>query len=92
MYFCKVFVRRGAVITLLIIFDSQFPVGFNRIEGVDYNLEDLTWLWHVTILDDEEIIVNNQKGVDSKFYKPGRLSEMEYFPQHFLNWYLKAIS
>lgn len=61
-------------------------------EGKDYKLEDLTWLWHVTILDDEEIIVNNQKGVNSKFYKPGRLSEMEYFPQHFLNWYLKSIS
>ena len=60
-------------------------------EGKDYELEKLTWLWDITTQSDEEIIVNNQKGVDSHFYQPGRLSEMEYFEQSFLNWYLAAL-
>jgi len=60
-------------------------------KGKDYDLETLTWLWHVTILDDEEIIVNNQKGVNSDFYSPGKLADMEFFLQHFLNWYIEKI-
>lgn len=64
----------------------------DAVEGKDYNLEDLTWLWHVTILDDEEIIIYNQKGVDSRYYQPGTLSEWEHFPQNFLNFYLKSLN
>ncbi|WP_321391854.1 aromatic ring-hydroxylating dioxygenase subunit alpha [Emcibacter sp.] len=60
-------------------------------EGRDYDLEKLTWLWDITTQADEEIIVNNQKGVDSHYYAPGRLSEMESFEQSFLNWYLTAL-
>jgi hypothetical protein len=40
---------------------------------------------------DEKIITNNQKGVDSRYYSPGKLSEMEFFEQSFLNWYLKVM-
>jgi hypothetical protein len=29
--------------------------------------------------------------VDSRFYQPGRLSEMESFQQSFLNWYLQTL-
>ena len=71
--------------------DLYWFVRNDAIEGKDYNLDDLTWLWHVTILDDEEIIVNNQKGVNSRYYQPGKLSEWEDFPQHFLNFYLKSL-
>ncbi|WP_417624028.1 SRPBCC family protein [Paremcibacter congregatus] len=39
-------------------------------EGKDYDHENLTWLWGVTTRADKEIIVNNQKGVDSRFYTP----------------------
>lgn len=61
-------------------------------EGVDYNLSDLTWLWDVTTTADKTIIVNNQKGVNSKFYTPGRLSNMESFQQSFLTWYVQSIN
>ena len=64
----------------------------NAVESKDYDKEKLTWLWDITTQADEEIIINNQKGVNSHFYTPGRLSEMEYFEQHFLNWYLKALA
>lgn len=63
----------------------------NAEEGKDYDLERLTWLWDVTTQADKEIIVNNQKGVNSHFYKPGRLANMEAYVQYFLNWYLNTI-
>ncbi|MGI9315726.1 MAG: aromatic ring-hydroxylating dioxygenase subunit alpha, partial [bacterium] len=56
-----------------------------------YDLEDLTWLWTVTTESDKTIILNNQKGVDSKFYEPGPLSNMESFITVFVEWYLTQI-
>lgn len=61
-------------------------------ENKDYKLEQLTWLWDVTTIADKTIIMNNQKGVNSKYYSPGRLSNMESFQQSFLNWYINKIS
>ncbi len=63
----------------------------DAVEGKDYDLETLIWLWHVTILDDEKIIVDNRKGVDSRFYSPGKFSKMEDMEQHFVNWYINAL-
>lgn len=71
--------------------DVFWFVNGNAQENIDYNVDELTWLWDVTTQADEEIIINNQKGVNSHFYKPGKLSKMEYFEQNFLNWYLRAI-
>ena len=73
------------------ICDLFWFVRGDAIEGKDYDLKTLTWLWHETILDDEKIIVDNKKGVDSHFYKPGKLSDMEAMEQHFLDWYIKTI-
>ena len=61
-------------------------------EGRDYDLSKLTWLWDVTTVADKTIIMNNQKGVNSKYYSPGRLSDMETFQQSFLNWYIQSIN
>jgi len=74
------------------ICDVFWFVSGDAIEGQDYDLETLIWLWHVTILDDEKIIIDNKKGVDSHFYRPGKLSNMEAMEQHFLDWYIKSIS
>lgn len=63
----------------------------DAVQGDDYDLKNLTWLWDVTTQADKEIIVNNQKGVNSHFYKPGKLAGMESQLQHFLSWYLKTI-
>lgn len=60
-------------------------------EGNDYDLKELTWLWDVTTQADKEIVANNQKGINSHFYSPGKLSEMEGCQQHFVNWYLKVL-
>jgi Rieske 2Fe-2S family protein len=67
-------------------------VNGDAVEGRDYRLADLIWLWDVTTIADKEIIERNQAGVDSRFYEPGPLSEsMEYFTQEFLDWYVAAM-
>lgn len=66
-------------------------VNENAVEGRDYDLEKLTWLWTATTKSDKEIIHNNQTGVNSKFYEPGPLSEMEDFLSNFIEWYLNQI-
>jgi len=58
---------------------------------VDYELEKLTWLWRVTSDADERIILNNQKGVNSRFYEPGPYSEMEEYAAGFVDLYLHWI-
>ncbi len=60
-------------------------------EGKDYDLEKLTWLWNVTTLADERIIVDNQKGINSKKYEPGPLSDMEYLIDKIYDWYLAEL-
>ena len=61
-------------------------------EGQDYIKEDLTWLWHVTSLDDERIIRHNQSGVNSQYFQPGPLGEMETSIQDFYDFYFAMIS
>ena len=56
-------------------------------EGVDYDTDDLTWLWHVTSLDDERIIRHNQAGVNSHLFRPGPLAEMEWAISGFYEFY-----
>jgi Rieske 2Fe-2S family protein len=72
--------------------DVSWFVADSAVEGQDYQLDKLTWLWDVTTQADKDIIVNNQLGVNSRFYQPGRLSEMESFQQSFLHWYLQALA
>lgn len=60
-------------------------------EGKDYSVADLTWLWDVTTLADKGIIERNQLGVDSRFYEPGPLSQMEDFTRRFVEWYVETI-
>ena len=71
--------------------DVSWFVKNTAVEGQDFQLDNLTWLWDVTTQADKTIIMNNQKGVDSRFYQSGRLSDMESFQQSFLNWYLQAL-
>ncbi len=61
-------------------------------EGVDYDRERLTWLWHVTSLADKRIINNNQKGVNSRYYRPGPYGPMESTSRSFTEWYLDQIA
>lgn len=63
-------------------------VNESAVEGKDYDRAKLTWLWDVTTLADKQIIERNQLGVDSRYYRPGPLSEMEDYQRRFLEWYV----
>ena len=60
--------------------------------GVDYDLERLTWLWHVTTLADKRIVELNQQGVNSHFYRPGPFSTMESHARRYTEWYLAMVA
>jgi len=66
-------------------------VNENAEEGKDYSLAELTWLWDVTTIADKMIIERNQAGVDSRFYAPGPLSQMEDFTRSFIQWYVETM-
>jgi len=63
----------------------------DAIEGKDYDLENMIWMWDKTTIADKKIIEDNQKGVLSKKYQPGPLSNMEKSLESFKNWYLKRL-
>jgi Rieske 2Fe-2S family protein len=63
----------------------------SAVEGKDYDVAELKWLWDVTTIADKTIIERNQAGVDSRFYRPGPLSPMEDFTRRFLEWYVATM-
>ena len=62
-------------------------------EGVDYDRDTLTWLWHVTTLEDKRIMTLNAAGVNSRFFEPGpQHPEFEDTPKRFVDWYMHALA
>jgi Rieske 2Fe-2S family protein len=64
----------------------------DAVEGKDYDRDELMWLWDVTTYADEKIIVNNWKGVNSRYYRPGPFSGMERMEQRYIEWILQELS
>ncbi len=60
-------------------------------EGKDYKVDELMWLWDITTESDKEIIVNNSKGVHSKYYEPGPFSGMEEAERVYIEWLLAEL-
>ena len=71
--------------------DIDWLVRGDAEEGKDYRKDELTWLWDVTTLADKEIIVNNWKGVQSKYYSPGPFSAMERYERIWTEWLLQEL-
>jgi len=71
--------------------DIYWLVRGDAEDGKDYDVDELTWLWDVTTESDKEIIVNNWKGVKSRFYAPGPLSRMESTERSYIEWFLEAL-
>ena len=60
----------------------------DAVEGRDYDKDALMWLWDVTMEADKKIIVNNYKGVRSRYYEPGPFSGMEQAERNYIEWIL----
>ena len=71
--------------------DITWLVNGSAVEGKDYELDRLTWLWDVTTIADKTIIENNQKGVNSRFFEPGPFSTFEGATERWVDWYLRTI-
>jgi len=59
--------------------------------GKDYDVDKLTWLWDITTQADKSIIVNNSKGVHSRYYEPGPFSGMERAEKIYIDWILQEL-
>ena len=61
-------------------------------EGVDYDPDNLAWVWDVTIKQDKRITENNNAGILSSRYQPGPYSTQEGRVATFVRWYLNSIN
>jgi Rieske 2Fe-2S family protein len=64
----------------------------DSVEGVDYDVDKLTWLWRVTTEADKRITEDNQAGVASRFYVPGPYAPMEANARRYVAWYLGEVA
>jgi Rieske 2Fe-2S family protein len=48
----------------------------------------MVWAWDVTTVQDRQITEDNQAGIQSKHYIPGRYSDQERGVVNFQSWYL----
>jgi Rieske 2Fe-2S family protein len=64
----------------------------DAVEGIDYDVERLTWLWKTTSVEDKKIVEMNQAGVNSRFFEPGPYSMQETYAGRFVDWYLAEMS
>lgn len=61
----------------------------DAVEGVDYNLKDLTVVWEHTNEEDRRVVEDNQAGINSPAYQPGPYSTShEDGVIQFVSWYL----
>ena len=64
----------------------------DALEDTDYNVDEVTWLWHHTTQEDDYIITRNSAGVNSRFFEPGPYHpEFEATLQQFIQWYLHTL-
>ena len=82
------FVPRGAQSTEM---ELIWLVREDAVEGRDYDLAKLTWLWKITTVQDKDIIERTAAGVRSHYFTPGPLAPMEYNERRYLAWYLDEI-
>jgi Rieske 2Fe-2S family protein len=72
--------------------DIYWLVRNDAEEGKDYDVDELIWLWDVTTQADKTIIVNNSKGIHSRYYKPGPFSDMEDLERRYIEWILQELA
>jgi phenylpropionate dioxygenase-like ring-hydroxylating dioxygenase large terminal subunit len=84
------FIPRGLTATDM---EVVWFVNGDAVEGVDYQRDKVTWLWHHTTLEDEYIITRNSEGVNSRFFEPGPYHpEFEVTLKAFVHWYLATLT
>ena len=82
------FTPRDAVNT-----DVQFSwlVHRDAEEIVDYDPDNLAWVWDATTRQDKRITEDNNAGISSSRYQPGPYSTQEAKVAAFIRWNLNSI-
>ena len=83
------FIPRSAELTQM---EVIWLVDGHAVEGVDYDVGRLTWLWKTTSAEDKKIVEMNQAGVNSRFFSAGPYSMQEAYADRFVAWYLQELS
>jgi phenylpropionate dioxygenase-like ring-hydroxylating dioxygenase large terminal subunit len=77
--------RTDLVVTWLVRGDAE--------QGVDFDVDRLTWLWRITAAADRRIVEANQQGVSSRFYEPGPyVMPIESSANRLIDWYVDALT
>ena len=63
----------------------------NAKERESYSVDQMCWLWDVTVRQDKTITENNYAGIRSSRYSPGPYSSQETRVQTFIEWYLRGV-
>ena len=71
---------------------TTWMVHKDAVEGVDYNVDNLTLVWKATNQQDCDFVEYTQRGVGSPAYEPGPYSGPEYQVNLFANWYIERLA
>jgi Rieske 2Fe-2S family protein len=66
---------------------TKWLVAADAVEGVDYNVDDLTKVWTLTNAQDQSLAEGAYRGICSGGYISGPLADEEYLVKQFLSWY-----
>jgi Rieske 2Fe-2S family protein len=72
--------------------DVTWLVRASAVEAVDYESENIAWLWKTTIEQTLKVCSDQQNGVMSRRYEPGPLGSGEERIGAFIEWYLKTLA
>ncbi len=71
---------------------TKWLVHKDAVEGVDYDLDELTKVWLATNDQDRRIVEENQRGVNSPAFEPGPYSPQdEGGVSQFVDWYCRTM-
>jgi len=72
-------------------FELFWLVDGDAVEGRDYQVDELVWMWDWTSVEDKKIVELNQAGVNSAYFEPGPYTPMEEDTQRYVDWYVDAM-
>jgi glycine betaine catabolism A len=71
---------------------TKWLVHRDAVEGVDYDVDELTRVWLATNAQDRRIVHENQIGMNTPVYEPGPYSEVqESGVRQFVDWYSRRM-
>ena len=70
----------------------RWLVHADAVEGRDYAIADLVWLWDETTKQDKSLIELNAAGIASRGYTPGPYSQLESMTADFIDRYLALMT